>query len=308
VTDGIVAKFDGSDDLTLHAASGATFSGLSAATLSDTDVVALDAGDNAVTLSDFDDGKVTNEIIAKFDALDRLTLNANQGTTFQALSATTLGDARVFVLDAFDNAVTLTNGQVTDAIVIKFDSSDTLTLNASGATLSALSAATLGNANATLALNADDDAITLTADQFVALGIAGDSIDAGDAITIESGSNLNALNLNSVGGGAVAVRFDALDDGSDDIANFDVATDTLQFSLTAFSGLSQTGAIDANAFLSGVLTGNGAEGTADTRFLYDTSSGNLFYDENGITAGGVVQVAALTTGTVLTENDIVMIA
>jgi hypothetical protein len=48
------------------------------------------------------DAEITGAIIAKFDSSDRLTLNAEDGATFEALSAATLGDPRVYVLDAYD--------------------------------------------------------------------------------------------------------------------------------------------------------------------------------------------------------------
>ena len=55
------------------------------------------------------------------------------------LSATTLADPRVLALNAANDAVTLTDAQVTDAIIGKFDTTDNLTLHASGATVAALS-------------------------------------------------------------------------------------------------------------------------------------------------------------------------
>jgi hypothetical protein len=356
VTDDIIAKFDGSDDLTLNA-TGAQLAALSPATLADADVVSINASnatlvelatirgaanpaaaitygladtgavlgkadiallqgatginaiDDVVTLSDYDDGRVTNETIGKFDASDRLTLEANHGTIFSALSAATLGDAKVYVLDAFDNAVTLTDDQVTDAIVGKFDPTDTLTLKASGETLSALSAETLRYGNPSLVLDATDNAITLTADQFLALDLRNHVIDSSDDITIDSGVHTNALDLNGVGGGKATVRFTALDQVPDDIHNFDVATDTLQFSKAAFAGLSETGAIATEQFLSSAdVTGAGNEGTVDTRFLYDTDSGDLYFDADGSGAGDAVQIATLGNVPILTEADIVMIA
>jgi hypothetical protein len=229
--------------------------------------------------------------------------------TFSGLSAATLGDGKVYVLDAFDNAVTLTDEQVRDAIVGKFDPTDTLTLKASGEILSALSAETLRYGNPSLVLDATDNAITLTADQFLALDLRNHVIDPTDDITIQSGFLTNALDLNGVGGGKATVRFTALDQVPDDIHNFDVATDTLQFSKAAFAGLSETGAIATEQFLSAAdVTGAGNEGTVDTRFLYDTSSGNLYFDADGSAAGGAIWVATLGNVPTLTENDIVMIA
>ena len=104
----------------------------------------IDASDNNVTLTD---AQITGNIIGKFDPLDRLTLNAQFGTTLSNLSAATLTDPRVLALNAGNDIVTLTDTQVTDAIVGKFDPTDNLTLHASGATVAALSGPTLADAN-----------------------------------------------------------------------------------------------------------------------------------------------------------------
>ena len=55
------------------------------------------------------------------------------------------------------------------------------------------------------------------------------------------------------------------------------------------------------------------QGSDTTRFLYDTASGNLFYDADGNAAtGGAVQIAVLSdvlgNHPVLNENDLIMIA
>ena len=226
------------------------------------------------------------------------------------LSAATLSSERVAVLDAYDNLVTLTDAEVTSAIVDKFVApEDHLMLNAPGATLGNLSAETLSRSNMTL--DATDGAITLTAVQFEQLVYGTSSIALTDAITINSNSLGNSLNLDGAGGGAVTVVFDALDDGLDDISNFDVTTDLLHFSKQAFNAadLPAAGsAILAGQFASGSdYLGTGLEGTANTRFLYSTD-GDLFYDANGNVAGGVEHIATMQTVPALTEADIVMIA
>ena len=64
----------------------------------------MNAGnDSSDAFNDYDDGKITNAIIAKFDTDDRLTLNANHGATLSDLSAATLSSEKVAVLDAYDN-------------------------------------------------------------------------------------------------------------------------------------------------------------------------------------------------------------
>ncbi len=84
----------------------------------------------------------------------------------------------------------------------------------------------------------------------------------------------------------------------DTFSNFNLVEDTLQFSKTAFSDilLPASGAIASGQFFAGAeLTGAGNEGTADTRFLYDTANGNLFYDADGSASGVAVQIAVLNS-------------
>lgn len=45
----------------------------------------------------------------------------------------------------------------------------------------------------------------------------------------------------------------------------------------------------------------------DNRIVYDPTTGALFYDANGILAGGVTQIATLTTKPTLTYADFVVI-
>lgn len=42
---------------------------------------------------------------------------------------------------------------------------------------------------------------------------------------------------------------------------------------------------------------------ADDRIIYETDTGKLFYDSNGIAAGGAVQIARLTPNLALTHLD-----
>lgn len=309
MTDAIVAKFDPSDDLTLSA-SGATLSALSATTLSDPDVVAVNtnvypSNNDMITLTG---AQVTDTIIGKFAAGLSLTLNA-PATTLLALSNATLSKATT--LNATDNTVTLSDAQVS-ALAYKFDASDTLI--ASGAAFSGLPFFPSPSARGTL--NASDNAITLNASQFNALDSSGGSIDGGDALTIKLGSSLSPpfssqnLNLDGAGGDGVTVVFDASSFYLPSITNFAPATDIFQFSKLAFTAPSLTyGPIAANQFLSATdVTAAGGTGLAAThRFLYDTDSGNLFYDNDGL-GGGASQVATLTDHPALTASDLVMIA
>ena len=305
VTDAIVAKFNPSDDLTLSA-SGATLSALSVTTLSDPDVVRISPIDTgSITLTG---AQVTDTIVGKFVG-SNFTLNA-PAATLLTLSDSTL--AKATNLNASDNTVTLTGAQVS-ALAYKFDASDTLI--ASGAAFSGLPFFPSPSARGTL--NASDNAITLTASQFNALDSSGGSIDGSDTVTINLGissSFSSSLNLNGAGGGALVVVFDQISNSFNptSISNFAPTTDTLQFSKLAFTSPSLAlGTIAANQLLSAAeVTAAGATGySTDHRFLYDTDSGNLFYDADGNSGfNSAVQIATLTDHPVLTPSDFVMIA
>lgn len=79
-------------------------------------------------------------------------------------------------------------------------------------------------------------------------------------------------------------------------------TDNLYFSRAAFNDS------PGNKLLSAAdVTADGGTGLAAShRFLYDTDSGNLFYDEDGV-AGNAVQIATLTGAPILSSADILMI-
>jgi Ca2+-binding RTX toxin-like protein len=106
------------------------------------------------------------------------------------------------------------------------------------------------------------------------------------------------------GGGRDQFVFDsALGAGNiDRIADFDVVNDLIVLDHEVFGALSALGTLSADAF----FTGTAAHDT-DDRFIYDGSSGALFYDSNGNAAGGDVQVAVLTSGLALTNQDMFVI-
>ena len=64
---------------------------------------------------------------------------------------------------------------------------------------------------------------------------------------------------------------------------------------TAIGGL---GALNANAFFAGT-----AAHDADDRIIYNSATGQLFYDADGNGAGAAVLFATLQAGTVLAVSD-----
>ena len=70
-----------------------------------------------------------------------------------------------------------------------------------------------------------------------------------------------------------------------------------------FTLLGANGALSASLFKNLFL---GAQ-DANDRILYDQANGNLFYDTNGLAAGGVIHFAEVTNGLALTAADFVVV-
>jgi Ca2+-binding RTX toxin-like protein/subtilisin-like proprotein convertase family protein len=85
----------------------------------------------------------------------------------------------------------------------------------------------------------------------------------------------------------------------DTIADFVHLTDDIVLSQTIFAGIGAT--LDASEFQIGTAD------AATDRIIYNNVTGQLFYDSNGNTVGGMTQFASVTAGTVLSVADFVMV-
>ena len=89
----------------------------------------------------------------------------------------------------------------------------------------------------------------------------------------------------------------------DTITDFSAADDTIQLENAVYTLLAATGVLAANLFKNLNL---GAQ-DADDRILYNDTSGAIFYDTNGLAAGGVIQFATLTGSPTVTNADFVVV-
>lgn len=87
----------------------------------------------------------------------------------------------------------------------------------------------------------------------------------------------------------------------DTLQDFTSGADKLSFSRAVFSAFSSTGAISTDAFWSGA--GVNAAHDATDRFIYNTTTGALWYDADGTGATAAVQVAVLTGAPALAFTD-----
>jgi Ca2+-binding RTX toxin-like protein len=99
----------------------------------------------------------------------------------------------------------------------------------------------------------------------------------------------------------------------DAITDFSVADDTIRLDDAIFTLLTQaSGAVQANGLLDPGAFAANATGTATAaghRIVYNTATGELFYDTNGNGLGGAIKFAVLTDPVkpILTEADILIV-
>lgn len=89
----------------------------------------------------------------------------------------------------------------------------------------------------------------------------------------------------------------------DDLLDFSAANDVINLDRTIFTAILVDGTLAAGAFVQGT-----AAGDANDRILYDSASGNIFYDSDGNGAAAAVLFAQVNFGTVLTNADFVAVA
>lgn len=91
----------------------------------------------------------------------------------------------------------------------------------------------------------------------------------------------------------------------DVISDYNVTNDTIQIENAIFTALTTPGVLSLAAF---AANETGLAGDASDRIVYETDTGNLYYDRdgNGASYGGV-HFATLTAGLALTANDFVVI-
>jgi Ca2+-binding RTX toxin-like protein len=194
--------------------------------------------------------------------------------------------------------VTVTNGTRTEG--------RTLTVNL------AQSGSTETTGNYTLTGTAAANRLDGLAGNDILSGVDGnDSLAGGDGNDTLTGGNGNDLldggnGKDSLTGGAALdiFRFSSPINGStnlDRLTDFNVVDDRLQLENSVFTKLTTTGVLPSSNFRSS-STGNAID--INDVLLYETDTGNLFYDADGFGAGAKVLLATLTTKPVLTSADI----
>ena len=132
-------------------------------------------------------------------------------------------------------------------------------------------------------------------------GSGTDTLDGGDLHdSLYGGANSDDL---TGGVGFDSFYFDAALNAAvnvDDILDFVPADDTIRLDRIIFTGLAAAGAIGAAAFRAGT-----AAVDADDRILYDSVTGQIRYDADGVGGAAAILFATVTAGTALTSADFV---
>ena len=130
---------------------------------------------------------------------------------------------------------------------------------------------------------------------------------AGGADTLNGGAGADTLhggvgNDTLIGGaGTDHFCFDAALNSStnvDDIVDFSTVDDTIELAHDIFIEAGALGTLSASAFYSGT-----AAHDADDRIIFDSGTGNIYYDADGSGAGAQVLFAHITPGLALTNAD-----
>jgi Ca2+-binding RTX toxin-like protein len=139
-----------------------------------------------------------------------------------------------------------------------------------------------------------------------ALNLTGNEI--ANTILGSNGANV----LDGKGGGDILVGYGGADTFAfttapgagnvDTIADFAHGTDRIALDDAVFAAIGGTGALNANAFVTGSAAADGSD-----RIIYDNNTGQLFYDADGNGAGAAMLFAQLGAGLSLSASDFIMI-
>jgi Ca2+-binding RTX toxin-like protein len=151
----------------------------------------------------------------------------------------------------------------------------------------------------TLGLNVER--LTLTG----ATAINGTGNNLNNAVVGNGSANIlyggAGLDLLTGGLGADQFKFQNKIEGIDTITDFTVGSDKITLSASGFGGGLTAGALNSTRFLK-VTLGSQAT-TASQRFIYNSSTGGLYFDLDGSGAAAAVQFATLSSRPTLTATD-----
>ncbi len=204
--------------------------------------------------------------------------------------------ADTYVVDSAGDVVVETDPFSGDIDTVRAAVNWTLGTNLERLVLTGTAANGIGNTLAnTLTGNASANRLTGLAGNDTLRGGAGaDTLSGGlGNDSLLGGSGADSFLFNTVGNASTNV---------DHLADFSAADDRLQLDDAVFAGIGPVGQIAATNFRLGA-----AAGDASDRVIYNSATGQLFYDADGSGAAAQVLFATVAAGTTLTAADIFII-
>jgi Ca2+-binding RTX toxin-like protein len=184
------------------------------------------------------------------------------------------------------------------------DGSDTLAILQQGTALTAVNLADFNQTDAAQALvfNFGNVDASMSGSEYSGLALLGSDasnilIGTGKADTIDGAGGSDTL---TGGGGDDTFLFDtALGSGNvDTITDFTLGSDLVALDKSIFTALGADGTLADSAFGLGTTAA-----TADQRILYDSASGDLYYDKDGSGSATAVKFAIIASGLALTASS-----
>jgi Ca2+-binding RTX toxin-like protein len=230
--------------------------------------------------------------VAQNEGLKNSTAVSGTGQTVTLLDAGStkaIAGVETYVLAAGANTIaTSTAGQTINANALT---------DAQVLTLTGSVAATVTLVAGDLAAGAYTGSLTVTATTGTNVITTGSGAD-----TVTGGSGSDTITL---GTGADVYVFNSLT-GTDTITDFSASLDKCDLSKATFTGLGSVGVLGASAFESGA--GLTAAATAAGRIVYDTSTGDLYYDSDGSGGAAAVMIGVLTGAPAISATNFVIIS
>ena len=235
--------------------------------------------------------------VASVEVSSEAVLTGSQGDIYTALTTDSVtypnNDYDVSITGAFGIDAALIN--MYNAVAGSTSGELSVTGTGFGETLNASSFTGNGSNGLTLNGGSGDDNIVGTG--FVDIITGG---NGADVITAGAGSD------NITGGaGSDTFVFNSVS-GADTIVDYTVADDSIQLSKAIFTGLGDIGALSSDEFISGA--GLTVADDETHRIVYDTTSGNLYYDADGFGGDAAVQIATFTGTPDLLSSEFAIIA
>ncbi|WP_219907620.1 Calx-beta domain-containing protein [Aphanothece hegewaldii] len=233
-------------------------------------------------------GNLTNSLIVNFNVGGTATFNSDYTPIGAINYSATTGN------------VSFATGQNTAFVIIDPLSDTTVEPNETvNLTLTPGSGYSIGTASAVTSTITNDDAgtgndsLTGASSNDSLNGLAGNDTLVGgegnDTLTGKAGLDNFVFNLPS--------------EGIDTITDFSVGDDTIVVSKVGFKSGLTVGTLATTQFIQGA-----AATTANHRFIYNNTNGQLLFDSDGNGVNAAISIATLSTGLAMTNQDILVIA